>query len=87
MRTSNIGLREARGVAQHLDELVERRVLVGIGIQGGLAHAPHSSTKSGSPDRSVRITSVLTRVPTSCSVSRRCRLAIGVPTAMSLLPL
>ncbi len=48
---------------------------------------PTSARKLGSPDRSVRSTSVLTKKPISSSTSPRPRPATGLPTTTSSLPL
>jgi hypothetical protein len=48
---------------------------------------PSSSRKVGSPERSVRSTSVLAKKPISSSTSRRVRPAMGLPTTTSSLPL
>ena len=72
---------------QLLDQLLERQVLVRVGAQGtSRARARSSSRKLGSPDKSVRSTSVLTKKPISPSISARVRLAIGEPTTMSSWP-
>ena len=72
---------------QLLDQLLEGHVLVGVGLRAPpRARARSSSRKVGSPDRSVRSTSVLTKNPISPSISARLRPAIGVPTTMSSCP-
>ncbi len=47
---------------------------------------PSSAWNDGLPERSVRSASVLTKKPISPSVSRRVRLAMGVPTTTSSCP-
>ena len=44
---------------------------------------PRNSFADGSPDRSARSTRVLTKKPTTSSISARLRLATGVPTRRS----
>ena len=71
---------------QLLDQFLERQVLVGIRIDRAIARALQELDEGGLPDRSPRMTSVLTKKPISPSSSGRPRPAIGVPTAMSSCP-
>ena len=70
-----------------LDQLLERQVLVRVRPQRRLPHPPQSSRNVGSPDTSVRRTSVFTKNPISPSSSLLVRPAIGEPTTTSLCPL
>ena len=69
-----------------LDELLEGEILMRVGLQRRLAHAPEKARTLGSPDRSVRSTRVLTKKPMSYSTSGRVRPAIGIPTITSSCP-
>ena len=73
---------------QLLDQLLERQVLVRVGVQrASRAPAPAARGSAGRRERSARSTRVLTKKPISPSISARLRPAIGVPTAMSSWPL
>jgi hypothetical protein len=65
--------RGGAGALRHhrLDQLLEGRLGVVEGGQGGGAHAPRRRSKPGSPARSTRSGRVLTKKPTSRSSRRR----------------
>ena len=67
---------------QGLDQLLERQVLVGLGLQRRLAHLAGSAART-----SALSTWVLTKKPIMPSVQAWLRLAIGTPTRMSDWPL
>ena len=71
---------------QLVDQLLERQVLMRVRGQRLARTRPSSSANVGSPDRSVRSTSVLTKNPIRPSISARFRSAIGVPTTTSSWP-
>ena len=70
---------------EHLNQPLERHLLMAVGRQIARAHPPRSARAgSGLPDVSVRSTSVLTKNPTRSSSALSVRPAIGLPIAMSL---
>ena len=76
MREHHLEQRRSREVPlrpQLLDQPLEGQVLVGEGPEPRLAHPASSSAKPGSPARSPRSTSVLTKKPISPSISLRPR--------------
>ena len=78
------GLRpRSRSRRQLLDQLLERQVLVGVGVEGGSRTRPTSSRKADPPRGRARSARVLMKKPISPSISRRLRLAIGEPTTRS----
>ena len=54
---------------QLLHQPLERHVLVRVRVQRGLPHPPQQLAEAGSPARSARSTSVLTKKPISASIS------------------
>ena len=70
---------------EHLDQPLERQVLVRVGRE---VRAPHPADQlarsSGRPTVSVRSTRVLTKNPTSSSSAASVRPAIGLPIGMSV---
>ena len=72
---------------QLLDQSLEGHVLMRVRPERqSRARAAKASANDGSPDRSVRSTSMLTKKPMRSSVSRRVRPAMGVPTHDVFLP-
>ena len=71
---------------EFLDQFLEGQVLVRIRAHGGFPHPASNSRKLGLPDRSVRMTRVLTKKPINFSTSARLRPAIGEPTTTSCWP-
>ena len=70
---------------QHLDQPLERQVLVRVGGEiGGADPADQLAEASAGPERSVRSTSVLTKKPIRSSSAASVRPAIGLPIAMSV---
>ena len=70
---------------EHLHQPLERQLLMAVGQQDcRRAPAQSARAKLGSPDVSVRSTSVLTKNPTRSSSALSVRPAIGLPIAMSL---
>ena len=71
---------------EFLDQLLEGHVLLRVGVEARSRVRVSNSENVGLPERSPRMTSVLTKKPMRPSISVRLRPAIGLPTAMSSWP-
>ena len=85
--TWKIGVRAEIALGSELvDEMLERHVLVRVGLECRVRTRPSSSSNVGFPERSTRSGRVFTKKPTTPSSSGAVRFATGKPTTTSSWP-